>query len=56
MYIPKHFEEPRVDVLHEMIRARPLATPVTVSTSGMNANHIPLHLSPSWLAIHVRAR
>ncbi len=26
MYIPKQFEEPRVDVMHELIRARPLAT------------------------------
>lgn len=47
MYIPKHFEEPRVDVLHQLIRARPFATLVTVSTSGLNANHIPLHLSTS---------
>jgi len=45
MYIPKHFDEPRVDVLHELIRARPLATLVTLSSGGLNANHIPLHLS-----------
>lgn len=45
MYIPKHFDEPRVDVLHELIRARPLATLVTFSSGGINANHIPLHLS-----------
>lgn len=47
MYIPKQFEEPRVDVMHELIRARPLATVVTLSSSGLNANHIPLHLSES---------
>ncbi len=47
MYIPKQFEEPRVDVMHELIRARPLATLVTLSSSGLNANHIPLHLSES---------
>jgi transcriptional regulator len=45
MYVPKQFEEPRVDVMHELIRARPLATLVTLSASGLNANHIPLHLS-----------
>jgi transcriptional regulator len=47
MYIPKQFEEPRVDVMHELIRARPLATLITLSSSGLNANHIPLHLSAS---------
>ena len=45
MYIPKHFEEPSIEVMHELIRARPLATLVTLSSSGLNANHIPLHLA-----------
>jgi transcriptional regulator len=45
MYIPKHFAEPRVDVLHQLIRARPLATLITLSSGGLNANHIPLHLA-----------
>ncbi len=45
MYIPTHFDEPRVEVLHGLIRARPLATLVTLSSGGLNANHIPLHLS-----------
>ena len=47
MYIPKQFEEPRVEIMHELIRAYPLATLVTHSSSGLNANHIPLHLSES---------
>jgi transcriptional regulator len=47
MYVPKQFDEPRVDVMHELIRARPLATLVTLTSSGLNANHIPLHLSES---------
>lgn len=47
MYIPKQFEEPRVEVMHELVRAYPLATLVTHSSSGLNANHIPLHLSES---------
>lgn len=45
MYLPKHFEAPSVDVLHELIRARPLSTLVTLGSGGLNANHIPLHLS-----------
>jgi transcriptional regulator len=44
MYTPKHFEEPRIEVMHELMRARPLATLVTLSSGGLNANHIPLHL------------
>jgi transcriptional regulator len=44
MYVPPHFEETRLEVLHELIRARPLATVVTLSADGINANHIPLHL------------
>ena len=47
MYIPKPFEEPRVEVMHELVRAYPLATLVTHPASGLNANHIPLHLSES---------
>lgn len=47
MYIPKQFEELRVDVMHELIRSRPLATLVTLSDSGLNANHIPFHIAES---------
>ena len=47
MYIPKQFEEPKVDVMHALIRARPLATLVTLSSGGLNANHVPLHLAES---------
>jgi transcriptional regulator len=45
MYIPKHFEQPRVEAMHGMMRARPLATLVTLSSGMLDANHIPLHLS-----------
>ncbi|MGB7193698.1 MAG: FMN-binding negative transcriptional regulator [Collimonas pratensis] len=45
MYIPKHFDEPRIEVLHELIRARPLSTLVTLSSEGLNANHVPMLLS-----------
>ena len=33
--------------MHELIRAYPLATLVTHSSGGLNANHIPVHLSGS---------
>lgn len=47
MYIPKQFEQPRVEVMHELIRAYPLATLVIHSPGGLDANHIPFHLSQS---------
>jgi len=46
MYTPRHFDEPRVEVLHDLIRRQPLATLVTVGSAGLDANHIPLLLSP----------
>ncbi|MEQ1543645.1 FMN-binding negative transcriptional regulator [Methyloglobulus sp.] len=45
MYTPTHFEQPNIEALHELIRSRPLATLVTLSSTGINSNHIPLHLS-----------
>lgn len=43
MYIPKHFGEPSIDVMRTLICDYPLATLVTLSADGLNANHIPLH-------------
>lgn len=45
MYVPSHFEETRLEVLHALMRAQPLATVVTLSAAGLNANHIPVHLA-----------
>jgi transcriptional regulator len=45
MYTPHHFEEPHIEVMHELMRARPLATLVTLTSGGLDANHIPLHLA-----------
>jgi len=47
MYIPPHFEQPDIEVMHDLIRNRPLATLVTLGSDGINANHIPLHLTPA---------
>lgn len=45
MHTPKPFDEPRVEVLHDLIRRQSLATLVVMGSSGLNANHIPLYLS-----------
>lgn len=42
VYLPAHFQESRSDVLHALMRARPLATLVTSCESGLVANHIPV--------------
>jgi transcriptional regulator len=44
MYLPKHFAETDIGVMHELMRAFPLATVVTQGADGLEANHIPLHL------------
>ncbi|WP_110518651.1 FMN-binding negative transcriptional regulator [Herpetosiphon llansteffanensis] len=46
MYLPKHFAEPRLEVLHELMQRQPLATIITLNQHGINANHIPLYLDP----------
>ncbi len=44
MYVPKHFEETRVPVLHELVRANPLGTLVTLTPQGLGANHVPFEV------------
>src|SRR5580698_491570 len=44
MYVPKHFEESRVDVLHQRIRANPFGTLVGLTSGGLVANHIPFEI------------
>ena len=46
MYLPPHFREEKVEILHELIRSRPLATLVTVGREGLEANHIPMMIEP----------
>src|ERR1700752_561051 len=45
MYIPAHFDETRVDVMHRLITEYPLAAVVTYGSEGLCANHIPLELA-----------
>lgn len=47
MYLPAHFEENRLDVLHRLLRAYPLGFLVTMQNGELNANHIPFEISPS---------
>jgi transcriptional regulator len=44
MYLPSHFAENRIDVLHDLIRRHPLSCLVTLGSQGLNANHIPFEI------------
>jgi transcriptional regulator len=45
MYIPAHFAENRLDVLHDLIRRHPLGTFIASTETGLDANHIPFLVS-----------
>jgi transcriptional regulator len=47
MYIPSAFSETRIDVMHRLMRAHPLATLVVASATGLDAHHLPLYLESS---------
>jgi transcriptional regulator len=44
MYIPAHYSEKRLEVLHQLVQEHPLGTLVTLEASGLNANHLPFEL------------
>lgn len=44
MYTPSQFAETRLEVLHSLMRRKPLATLVTLTPEGLVANSIPLYL------------
>ncbi len=46
MYVPAHFNEDRVGVLHELIRSSGLATLVSMTADGLIASHAPMMLDP----------
>ena len=46
MYVPPHFREDDVAVLHEAMRQARLATLITHGSQGIAASHIPMLLSP----------
>lgn len=47
MYLPKHFEESRPEVLRELLHAHPLATLVTQGAGGLQADHLPMLFDPA---------
>jgi transcriptional regulator len=51
MYVPPHFDEPRTEVLHDLIRQHPFGTLVTHGPHGLDANHIPFELLPDQGAL-----
>lgn len=51
MYTPKHFEETRPEAMRELIGAHPLATVVTMTARGLDANLIPLLFRPDGSAL-----
>jgi transcriptional regulator len=46
VYLPNHFKEERVEVLHQLVRSQPFATLVTLGPRGLEASHIPMVLHP----------
>lgn len=46
MYLPEHFSESRVEVMHALMREHPLAVFVTLGPDGLNANHLPIEIDP----------
>ncbi len=46
MYLPSHFEETRVDVLHALLRERPLGLLITTAADGPVADPVPFLLQP----------
>lgn len=46
MYLPAHFAEDRVEVLHALMREHPFATLASRAGDGLVADHLPLQLSP----------
>lgn len=45
MYVPAHFDEPRTEVLYDLIEKNTLGILITHGKSGLDANHIPFELN-----------
>jgi transcriptional regulator len=46
MHLPSQFEETRLNVLHDLVRSHPLGAFVTLTETGLAANHIPFVIHP----------
>src|SRR5438046_2049807 len=53
MYLPRHFEETRTEVLHALIRQRPLGTLVAVTRQGLDVEHVPFLVDAGAAALGV---
>ena len=47
MYLPSHFREERIEVLHGLVEAHPLGALVRLGEDGLAADHIPFELTPA---------
>jgi transcriptional regulator len=47
MYVPPHFAESRIEVLHTLIEKSAIGVLITNGKSGLDANHIPFELNRS---------
>ena len=47
MYVPSHFAEDRIDILHDAMRHVGLATLVSMTADGLIASHIPMLIDPN---------
>jgi len=55
MYLPKHFEKTDLEALHQLVRAYPFGTLVTLAANGLEANHVPFLLQadpPPYGTLH----
>ena len=53
MYLPPPFSEPRVEILHRIVREHALGMLVTHTTEGLDAHHLPFFLDADVLLAHV---
>lgn len=47
MYVPAHFDEPRLEELQRLIAEHPLGVLVTHGEGGLDADHLPFELDPA---------
>ena len=40
MYVPRHFEESRIEVLYDLIRSHPLGALIVHGDQGLDASHV----------------
>lgn len=46
MYLPQHFREERIPIIHELIRTHSLGALISMGSDGLMASHVPMLLDP----------